>query len=129
MRGERRLRRERRTVRAMVEIYCRAQHGRGELCGSCRELLAYADQRLERCVFGPKKPTCADCPIHCYRPEPRERMREVMRFAGPRMLLRHPILALFHLWVDGRRTTPDPHVAALRGARRRSGVRGGSEPA
>jgi hypothetical protein len=32
----------------------------------------------------------------------REAIRTVMRFAGPRMLLSHPILALFHV-VEGWR--------------------------
>jgi hypothetical protein len=36
----------------------------------------------------------------------RERVREVMIFAGPRMLLRHPVLALLHLVVDERRPAP-----------------------
>jgi len=49
---------------------------------------------MSRCPFGPDKPTCAKCPIHCYKPQVRERVREVMRFAGPRMLLRHPVLAV-----------------------------------
>lgn len=116
-------------MRAMVAIYCRAQHGRSGLCPSCRALVAYAEHRLDRCVFGDEKPTCANCPIHCYRSEPREQMREVMRFAGPRMLLRHPVLALLHLWVDGRHTAPDPHGVAAREARHRRAVRGGSEAA
>jgi hypothetical protein len=42
--------------------------------------------------------TCAKCPVHCYRPELRERIRAVMRYAGPRMLFRHPRLAILHLW-------------------------------
>jgi hypothetical protein len=29
-----------------------------------------------------------------------------MRYAGPRMLWRHPLLALAHLVVDGRRPAP-----------------------
>ena len=37
------------------------------------------------------------CPVHCYEAAMRERVRQVMRYAGPRMLLRHPILALLHL--------------------------------
>jgi hypothetical protein len=78
----------------MVELYCRHHHGSRALCAECDELLVYADQRLDRCPYGSEKPTCANCPIHCYRPEPRERMREVMGFAGPRMLKRHPILAI-----------------------------------
>jgi hypothetical protein len=38
----------------------------------------------------------------CYTPDMRERIRAVMRFSGPRMLLHHPWLALMHL-VDGLR--------------------------
>jgi hypothetical protein len=87
----------------MVRIYCRAHHAtRDGLCPECRELLEYAHCRLDRCPFGADKPTCADCPIHCYKPAMRERVKRVMRYAGPRMLARHPILAVLHL-LDGRR--------------------------
>ena len=98
----RRMGREARTIEAMVEIHCRARHGTGEVpCAECRELIAYALHRLERCPFQEGKPTCARCAVHCYRPAMRDRIREVMRFAGPRMLRRHPILAALHL-LDGR---------------------------
>jgi hypothetical protein len=103
--ASRRLERERRTVRAMVELYCAAHHGTDGLCAACTALADYADRRLDRCPYGPDKPTCVSCPIHCYRAEPREQMRAVMRFAGPRMLRCHPVLAVFHL-VDGRRPPP-----------------------
>jgi hypothetical protein len=104
-----RLRREWRTVDAMISIFCRHRHGgrRGELCADCRALREYAQARLVRCPFGEEKPTCANCRVHCYRVEMRERVRDVMRFAGPRMLTRHPYLALMHLWVDGRRPAPE----------------------
>lgn len=103
-----RLRRERRTVEAMIGIACHDLHGsaRGELCADCAELAAYARFRLERCPFGADKPTCGNCKVHCYRPEPRERIQEVMRHAGPRMLLSHPVLALLHVLVDERRPAP-----------------------
>ena len=100
--------REKRTVRAMVEIYCAGHHGRRRdpPCEECRELLDYSHERLDRCPYGDEKPSCKACPIHCYRPDPRERMREVMRYAGPRMLWRHPWLALAHLWQERARGTP-----------------------
>lgn len=79
----RRRRREEKTLQAMVRIYCPAHHGGRELCEECRELLGYAHLRLDRCPFGEDKPTCLKCSVHCYRPEPRERVRPVMRFAGP----------------------------------------------
>ena len=105
-----RIAREKHTIRARVGIYCRAHHGvsHGD-CRQCSELLAYALRRLDRCPFGGAKPPCADCPIHCYKPAMRDRVREVMRFAGPRMIWRHPILAIMHL-IDGRRKPPR-HVA------------------
>lgn len=105
--SDRRLDRERRTVHAMLALYCRHHHGgRGSLCAECASLGAYADRRLDHCPYGPDKPTCVNCPIHCYRADERDRMREVMRFAGPRMLWRHPILAIRHL-LDGRREAPE----------------------
>ncbi len=98
-----RMARERRTITAMVQIYCRGLHrSNSNLCPECAEFLAYALARLERCRFQPDKPTCARCPVHCYKPAMRERARAVMRYAGPRMLLQHPVLAILHL-LDGRR--------------------------
>ena len=35
--------------------------------------------------------------LHCYKPDMRERMRKVMRWAGPRMILYDPIEAIKHL--------------------------------
>lgn len=72
------------------------------MCAECAALAGYARRRLERCVFGDAKPTCANCVVHCYRADMRERVREMMRWAGPRMLLRHPVLAIRHM-IDGRR--------------------------
>jgi len=101
-----RIRRERTTVEATITIYCHAQHETGNgLCPDCQALHDYAWQRLQKCPFQEGKTTCARCPIHCYRPEMREQIRHVMRYAGPRMLLRHPVLALFHL-LDGLRKEP-----------------------
>ena len=98
-----RLGREWRTMQVMVEVYCRGRHApNAGLCPECRELLAYAARRLERCQFGAEKPTCAQCPVHCYQRQWRDRIRTVMRYAGPRMLWRYPWLSLRH-WVDGVR--------------------------
>jgi hypothetical protein len=102
-----RLAREQRTMDAMIAIYCRAHHGgRRGLCADCEVLRTYSEQRLVRCPFGCDKPTCVNCKIHCYTADMRERARSVMRYAGPRMLLRHPYLALMHKLVDARREAP-----------------------
>ncbi len=102
-----RLRRERRTIRLMIELYCHGQrHTPDELCSECRQLSEYAMQRLDKCPYQERKPTCAKCPIHCYKPAMREQVRQVMRYAGPRMLLTHPLLTLHHyadeLWHSAR---------------------------
>jgi hypothetical protein len=103
---EGRLERERRTVRAMLDLYCQGLHSKVEgPCAPCAELGRYADARLQHCPYGETKPTCATCPIHCYRSDRRQEMKAVMRYAGPRMLLRHPILALRHR-MDGRAAPP-----------------------
>ena len=94
-----RIRREKKTVSLMIGIFCRAHHGSQEgLCSECESLRSYAFARLLKCRFGANKPTCARCPIHCYKPEMRERIRQVMRYSGPRMLRYHPVLAVLHMW-------------------------------
>ena len=99
-----RLAREGQTIAVMIRCYCRGHHdARTALCSDCQGLLDYAAVRLERCRFGPEKPVCAKCPVHCYQPARREQIRTVMRYAGPRMLWQHPILSLRH-WLDGRQS-------------------------
>ena len=88
---------EKRTVEKMIRLYCRRKEGNRELCPSCSELLEYAVVRLSRCRFGNDKSTCQKCPGHCYKPMMRDKMREVMRWAGPRMMLYHPVDAIRHL--------------------------------
>ena len=101
-----RLNREFKTLEAMIEIHCRGHHGAAApLCAECRELLAYAGARLERCRFGAGKPACANCPVHCYHPARRQQVKAVMRYAGPRMIRQHPLLSLRH-WLDGFRKAP-----------------------
>lgn len=92
-----RLGRERQTIAAMIGLYCRGHHrGRPEPCAECADLLQYALARLDRCPFAAEKPTCARCPIHCYSPTRRDQIKRVMRYAGPRMIVRHPLLAIRH---------------------------------
>jgi hypothetical protein len=104
--------REHKTIEAMIAFYCKQHHAAaGSLCAECRGLTDYARERLEKCPFGDAKPTCATCPIHCYKPACREQVREVMRYAGPRLLLRRPILTVRHL-LKNRKPAPElkrPH--------------------
>ena len=101
-----RLVREWRTMTAMVGIFCRDHHRPADgLCADCRELLDDAQLRLERCHFGAEKPVCAKCPVHCYQRGRRKQVREIMRYAGLRMVWRHPLMSLSH-WFDGFRKAP-----------------------
>ena len=88
---------EKRVVGRMIRLYCTRKERNRELCPECRELLAYAGTRLDRCRYGNRKPVCKVCPVHCYKSSMRERMRRVMRYAGPRLLWYRPFDALGHL--------------------------------
>lgn len=90
--------REKRVVSRMIALYCKKKHGTREgLCPDCAALDAYARMRADKCPFMETKTFCSNCKVHCYKPEMREKIREVMRFAGPRMLLHHPVMAIRHL--------------------------------
>ena len=93
----------------MVGMYCTRFHdgSKNKLCDECEEFLGYAQRRLAKCPYEEKKPTCTNCPIHCYKKAQKERATEIMRYAGPRMLSRHPYLAITHI-LDGFRKAPPP---------------------
>jgi len=92
-----RIEREQRTVAQMIRIYCRHKEGNRELCPDCLALLEYARLRLSKCPFGENKTSCRKCTVHCYRPDMKERIKAVMHYSGPRMILHHPITAIRHL--------------------------------
>lgn len=90
--------REKRMVSQMIALYCRKKHHtRGDLCPQCAALDAYAKMRVDKCPFMETKTFCSNCRIHCYKPDMRAKIREVMRFAGPRMILHHPVAAIRHV--------------------------------
>nr|WP_246021822.1 nitrous oxide-stimulated promoter family protein [Paenibacillus zeisoli] len=105
-----RIRREKLTVSFMIGRYCSGHHDRASrihdcdngrrtirLCRECYVLHEYAMKRLSLCQFGEEKSTCVECPVHCYKPKQRLQIKEVMRYSGPRMLMSHPVLAIWHL--------------------------------
>lgn len=103
-----RMKRERKTIEYMINIYCRDHHhSTGMLCDECQELLEYARFRLKHCPFQENKTTCGNCPIHCYKPKMKVKVREVMGYSGPRMTWHHPLLAIGHM-IDGLRKEPGP---------------------
>ena len=90
--------REKRIVSEMIALYCHRKHGtKGRICDDCAALDAYARMRSDKCPFMETKTFCSNCKVHCYKPEMREKIREVMRFSGPRMLTVHPVLAIKHV--------------------------------
>ena len=95
--GNNRIDREKRTVSRMITLYSKHKLGMKEIPSELHELEEYAHQRLSRCKFGEHKPSCKRCPVHCYNPVMRQKIREIMRWAGPRMLLYDPIAAIRHL--------------------------------
>jgi hypothetical protein len=72
--------REKVTIEKMISYYCKRKHktsGAG-LCEECTDLLAYAHGRLDN------------------KPSMRDIIRNVMRFSGPRMMIRSPIEWIRH---------------------------------
>ncbi len=99
--------REKRTISQMVALYCAGNHDAvartetahcGEaVCPDCKRIDDYAVLRTERCRKMEVKTSCEQCGNHCYKPAERTRICEVLRYAGPRMLGKHPIAAIRHL--------------------------------
>ncbi len=92
------------TVIFMIQIYCRKKHKNRlamknpeNLCDECKELADYVHERILKCPFMETKTFCSACRVHCYKSDMRQRIRDVMRFSGPRMMLYHPILAVRHV--------------------------------
>lgn len=84
-------------VEQMIRLYCYKKEGNEHLCPHCQELLNYAHNRLSKCVFGNEKGTCKKCAIHCYKSDMKQQIKTIMAWAGPRMLLYHPLSAIKHL--------------------------------
>lgn len=102
------------TIVLFTSVYCQAKHI-GEktplslddltldalcleqypLCPNCQEFLHYAITRHLSCPLAPK-PACKTCHIHCYRPDHREKIREIMRFSGPHLIKRGQLNLLWH---------------------------------
>lgn len=84
---------EKHIVALMIEIYCNNKHKtkRNELCDACGELISFTHDKLEKCPFAENKGACSNCKVHCYKKtHQREKIRKIMKYSGPRMLLYHP---------------------------------------
>jgi hypothetical protein len=110
------LERDLRTLVRFIEVYCKRRHKdepkvgvklkthdveaiRGRpvaLCHACTKLLTHAFVKRSHCPFDPK-PACKHCPEHCYHPDYRARIREVMKYSGIRLVLTGRLDYLYHL--------------------------------
>ncbi|MBF0119652.1 MAG: nitrous oxide-stimulated promoter family protein [Desulfobacterales bacterium] len=92
-----RLEREKITIRAMIEIYCKAFHNDStQICKECSDIYNYASFRIDKCPHKDMKPSCAKCEIHCFNKIMRDKVKKIMRFSGPKMIIYHPILSMYH---------------------------------
>ncbi|NOZ46402.1 MAG: nitrous oxide-stimulated promoter family protein [Chlorobi bacterium] len=90
--------RENKTIYLMIKMYCNYHHHTNKLlCTDCRAIYNYAEKRTAKCIFGTNKPLCAQCPVHCYKIDMRKKIREIMRFSGPKMIFKYPVQALHHI--------------------------------
>lgn len=96
------IQREKEIVTKMIRIYCKKKHHQKVLCEECQDLNEYARTRLSLCQFGEEKTACSKCPIHCYKPDYRQRIKDIMRFSGPWMLLYHPIESIRHIPIPSK---------------------------
>ena len=90
--------RERDSITKMIAIYCNKHHNPGHcLCDDCINISEYAAKCISLCPYGADKPICGKCPSNCFRGDMYGKMVKIMRFAGPRMLYKHPILTARHI--------------------------------
>ena len=90
-------------LREFIQIYCDTKHkdrpktreNNTNLCSECHDTLSYSSVRREYCPLDPK-PTCKNCEIHCYRPEYRQRIKEIMRHSGMTLIKRGRLDLVFH---------------------------------
>lgn len=92
------IKREQKVISQMISLYCKYNHhSKDKLCSECQELTDYAIIRIQSCPFMQSKTFCSSCKVHCYKRQMREKIKLVMRFSGPRMIIYHPILTISHL--------------------------------
>jgi hypothetical protein len=92
-----------------LEIYCQERHKSKdhsiwknteletsiELCKECKATMDYSAKRLKYCPLSPK-PACKKCEIHCYEPEQRKKIQEIMRYSGIRLIKKGKLGYVFH---------------------------------
>ena len=99
-----------RLIGKFVEVYCAGKHkaddrprfslpselGERRLCEACSAFMTYAIARRINCPLEADKPSCKRCRIHCYGTQRRRQVREIMSYAGRKLLLRGRLDYLWH---------------------------------
>ena len=93
---EKKRQKEQCVVEEMIRLYCRKNHKEydkttGKMCPSCQELSDYARLRSQKCPFMEEKTFCANCKVHCYKPERGRRFGRLCGFPdrGCFCIIRH----------------------------------------
>lgn len=87
---------EKRLLAQMIKIYCKGKHGSKLLCEDCAKLLAYSENKTDKCPRMAHKKFCSGCPHPCYAPEQREAIKAVMKYSGPRLIFYAPKSVIKH---------------------------------
>lgn len=96
-------------IARFTEVWCAGQHHDGKqpltvcpgvppltLCPDCTAFLQYAVKKRLCCPLEAEKPTCRRCRIHCYAPQQRALVKQIMAWSGRRMILRGRLDYLWH---------------------------------
>ena len=85
-------------ARGLFLRYCSREGVAKTICLECAELLEHGMKKRAACPLDPK-PTCKSCHVHCYTPEQRQKVREIMAYSGRRMILRGRLDYLWHYFI------------------------------
>jgi hypothetical protein len=85
---------KKKVLEAMFDIYIKKNPKEKDVAD---DLKKYSLARLEKCPNIEKDIYCKSCKIRCYSKENQEKIKKVMRFSGPRMIIYHPFMAFDHL--------------------------------
>lgn len=92
-----RLEKEKVIFEKMILIYCKNNHKENHPCSQCIDIINYGKNKINNCPFDNSKPFCSKCSIHCYEKNVQKKVKEIMRYSGPRIIFYHPITSLKHL--------------------------------
>lgn len=92
-----------------TEVWCAGQQHSGQqqitvyqrmqpltLCPDCTAFLQYAVKKRLCCPLEAEKPTCRRCRIHCYAPQQRALVKQIMAWSGRKMIMRGRLDYLWH---------------------------------